>query len=271
MARGNVSFFVISAVLGAGLAIAALSAAHAARSASPLMRVAGNEMPPPPKLGTVLRYDVRTQFSGIKMTANRSNPKPRGASPSTVSDFENVVTVTSVGRDDHTVQIDAYEGKRLAVRIVQTIPNNPLLQPTKSEGKEREPVKGGIYIQLRPRTMSEKLSVNPAALFPLSVGKAWKSERTESTVLSAPAKPVRSTTTSLCSVIDEPTIKVPAGTFRTFEIACFGSSHPDADNSMTYYAPSLGLVVRRETVTPLGPARSVVTSQLVSVTNPKEK
>lgn len=234
-----------------GLALAAQHTGQKAptRVNPSILRVADAAPGSPPAVGTVYRYHLKTVF-------------PPGPAVMMPSDIDAVMTVTAVDQDTHTVSVENYANKKLLTKAVEVLPNNPLMQPIRIESV---PAQGQPF---HPRliTASEKLNVDPAALFPLAVKKAWSSERTESIATDDPAKATTTKTQSICTVLDEPEIVVAAGTFPTFEIACFGRGPVPSGNIIRYYAPDIGLVVRMESVGFVS-----ITTQLVSVTVPTKK
>jgi hypothetical protein len=236
--------------------------------------LANDALPKPPKVGTVYRFYGTEEGPdvGLEYWMNPS----RGAPPMSVTEISMIWTVTAVGADTHAITAEHYRNKRLMQKFVAVVPNNPFLQEIKSEAV---PVEGKAPMILRT-TATEKPNINMTRLFPLSVGKKWSIDRSETVVdgdtpdvkVYDPGKPKRRESRRECVVNSRETITVGAGTFPTYAIVCRISAPgvPSAGPVTRNYSPDLGIFIRSEQITPMSPAPYKTRLELTSVTVPTE-
>lgn len=96
--------------------------------------------------------------------------------------------------------------------------------------------------------ITSRLSGEPGALWPLSVGKTVTFNEARNSELTALQRTIETSLRWECAVIDTRVSQVPAGDFETFHVACkaFRSGFFLPLQTVTWdYAPSLGHYVRR--------------------------
>jgi uncharacterized membrane protein YfbV (UPF0208 family) len=101
---------------------------------------------------------------------------------------------------------------------------------------------------LPDRRISSRLSGQPGALWPLSVGKKVVFEETRVTSMTVFERDIKTALRWECEVVDIRVSQVPAGDFDTFHVVCnaFRASLFLPLQTVTWdYAPSLGHYVRR--------------------------
>lgn len=101
---------------------------------------------------------------------------------------------------------------------------------------------------LPDRRITSRLSGQPGALWPLSVGKTVTFSESRYSELTALQRTIETSLRWECAVIDTRVSQVPAGDFETFHVTCkaFRSGFFLPLQTVTWdYAPSLGHYVRR--------------------------